>query len=78
MDHIESFLAGMSLDAYKADIRTKSAVERQLQIITEAAKRLGDDAETICPVPDWKGFAAWATFCAMVTTKWMTKLSATR
>lgn len=56
MDNIESFLAGKSFEAYKTDIRTKSAVERQLQIITEAAKRLGDDAETICPGPDWKGF----------------------
>jgi uncharacterized protein with HEPN domain len=27
-----------------------------LQIITEAAIRLGDEAETLCPGPDWKGF----------------------
>jgi uncharacterized protein with HEPN domain len=38
------------------DIKTKSAVERQLQIITEAAYRLGDEADTVCPGPDWKGF----------------------
>ncbi len=56
LDHIESFLGDMDLEAYKADIKTKSAVERQMQIITEAAKRLGDDAETLCPGPDWKGF----------------------
>jgi len=56
IEYIDSFLAGMSLTGYQADIRTKSAVERQLQIITEAAKRLGDDAETLCPGPDWKGF----------------------
>src|ERR1700693_2759101 len=46
----------MNLDAYKADKKTKSAGERQLQIITEAAKRLGDDADALCPGPDWKGF----------------------
>jgi uncharacterized protein with HEPN domain len=46
LDHIESFLGDVDLEAYKADIKTKSAVERQMQIITEAAKRLGDDAET--------------------------------
>ena len=46
----------MDFDAYTMDMKTKSAVERQLQIITEAAKRLGDDAETLCPGPDWKGF----------------------
>lgn len=56
LDHIESFLGNMDLEAYKADLRTKSAVERQMQIITEAAKRLGDEAETLCPGPDWRGF----------------------
>jgi uncharacterized protein with HEPN domain len=56
LDHIESFLGDVDLEAYKADIKTKSAVERQMQIITETAKRLGDDAETLCPGPDWKGF----------------------
>ena len=53
--HIETFLAGMDLNAYKSDLRTKSAVERQMQIITEAAMRLGDEAERIAPGPDWKG-----------------------
>jgi uncharacterized protein with HEPN domain len=24
-------------------------------MITEAAKRLGEDAEALCPGPDWKG-----------------------
>ena len=56
IDHIDSFLKGMDLDAYQADLKTKSAVERQMQIITEAAVRLGDDAEVIAPGPDWKGF----------------------
>ena len=49
------FLEGVDFDSYKADIRTKSAVERQVQIITEAAYRLGDQADTLCPGPDWKG-----------------------
>ena len=49
------FLEGVDFDSYKADIRTKSAVERQVQIITEAAYRLGDQAGTLCPGPDWKG-----------------------
>lgn len=39
-----------------ADPLRKSAVERQLQIIIEAAKRLGDDAYALCPNQDWKGF----------------------
>ena len=54
--HIETFLAGMDLNTYKVDFRTKFAVERQMQVITEAATRLGDEAESIAPGPDWKGF----------------------
>lgn len=27
-----------------------------MQIITEAAKRLGDEAYVLCPNEDWKGF----------------------
>ena len=56
IQHIELFLTDMDLDAYKADLRTKFAVERQMQVITEAAVRLGQDAEVIAPGPDWKGF----------------------
>lgn len=56
IDLIESFVEGMSLDAYKADPLRRSAVERHLQIITEAAKRLGDEAYVLCPNGDWKGF----------------------
>jgi len=55
---IETFIAGLDLAVYRDDIKTKSAVERQLQIITEAAYRLGDDASAICPGPDWKGLRA--------------------
>jgi uncharacterized protein with HEPN domain len=54
--HIESFLAGTDFNDYTRDLKTKSAVERQMQIITEAAKRLDTDAEALCPGPDWKGF----------------------
>jgi uncharacterized protein with HEPN domain len=56
IDHIETFLAEMDFNSYTKDMKTKSAVERQLQVITEAAKLLGDDAESLCPGPDWRGF----------------------
>jgi uncharacterized protein with HEPN domain len=55
IDRIEEFLGGMSLADYVNDFKTQSAIERQMQIITEAAIRLGDDAESICPGLDWKG-----------------------
>ena len=44
----------MDFEAQKEDRKTKSAVERELQIISEAAFRLGEDAGTIAPGPDWK------------------------
>lgn len=54
--HIDDFLAGMDYGTYRTDRKTRSAVERELQIITEAAIRLGSDAEKLCPGLDWKGF----------------------
>lgn len=56
IDLVDSFIGPMDFAAYEADLKTKSAVERQMQIITEAAHRLGDQAETLCPGPDWKGY----------------------
>jgi uncharacterized protein with HEPN domain len=56
IDYVESFLSGMDFSAYTEDVKTKSAVERQMQIITEAAVRLGQEAETLVPGPDWTGF----------------------
>lgn len=55
IDHIDSFLEEVDFEAYHADLKTKSAVERQLQIISEAAFRLNDDGERLCPEIDWKG-----------------------
>jgi uncharacterized protein with HEPN domain len=56
IDLIESFTQDLALDTYREDVLRRSAVERQMQIITEAAKRLGDDAYILCPNEDWKGF----------------------
>jgi uncharacterized protein with HEPN domain len=56
INYIDTFLSGMDFNTYKADPRTRFAVERQMQVISEAAIRLGADAETIVPGPDWKGF----------------------
>jgi uncharacterized protein with HEPN domain len=53
---IDAFLAGFDFEAYKSDLKTKSAVERQMQIITEAAYRLDVDGEKMAPGIDWEGF----------------------
>jgi uncharacterized protein with HEPN domain len=62
IERIERFTAGMDLDAFIEDEKTISAVERELQKISEAAIRLGDNAERLCPGPAWRdirGIGNW-------------------
>lgn len=59
---IENFTDGMNLNVFRDDLRTVAAVERKLQKISEAAVRLGDDAEKLCPEPPWRdirGIGNW-------------------
>ncbi len=59
---IETFTAGMDFDQFREDPKTIAAVERKLQAISEAAIRLGDDAETRCQGLDWRnirGMGNW-------------------
>lgn len=56
------FLGDMDIEAYQADMKTMRAVERELQIITEAAIRLGAEAEAICPGPDWQNICGMGNF----------------
>jgi uncharacterized protein with HEPN domain len=59
---IETFTAGMDLDEFREDPKTVAAVERKLQVISEAAIRLGGDAETCCPGLPWRnirGMGNW-------------------
>ena len=44
------------------DPKTVAAVERKLQLISEAAIRLGEEAERLCPGPQWRnirGLGNW-------------------
>jgi len=50
---IEAFTAGMNLEGFAADLKTSNAVERCLERISEAAKKLEGQAETICPEIPW-------------------------
>jgi uncharacterized protein with HEPN domain len=59
---IEQFTSGMDLDAFRSDPKTVSAVERKLLLISEAAVRLGDGAERLCPGQPWRnirGIGNW-------------------
>jgi Protein of unknown function DUF86 len=81
IDHIDDFLGDMDFDTYRNDLKTKSAVERQLQILTEAAIRLGEVDELTDQnflVPSGRVTARWATSSGTRITKSMTQLFGTR
>jgi len=58
---IEQFIEGMDFQAYLGDLKTQAAVERELQIVTEAAYRLKPEDEHLCPGPDWRKIRGWPT-----------------
>jgi uncharacterized protein with HEPN domain len=51
---IAEFTAGMDFQTFSEDPKTVAAVERKLQVISEAAIRLGTEAEIRCPGPAWR------------------------
>lgn len=51
---IGQFTSGMDFQAFRSDPMAIAAVERKLQIISEAAIRLGEDAERLCPGLPWR------------------------
>jgi uncharacterized protein with HEPN domain len=58
---IEEFVRGMDPDSYRVDEKTQAAVERKILIISEAAIRLGEEAEVICPGLPWRDIRGCAT-----------------
>ncbi len=59
---IEEFTAGMNFDTFREDPKTIAAVERKLLVISEAAIRLGKEAEILCPGQPWgeiRGIGNW-------------------
>jgi uncharacterized protein with HEPN domain len=59
---IEEFVQGMSLDDFRFDAKTQAAVERKMQVISEAAIRMKDRAEVLCPEIPWRdirGIGNW-------------------
>ena len=62
IDFILKFTKGMELEQFLADHRTRLAVERCLSIISEAARKLGSEAEALCPEIPWdqvRGLGNW-------------------
>jgi uncharacterized protein with HEPN domain len=59
---ITQFIQGMDAETFRTDPKTVAAVERKLQVISEAAARLGDQAEILCPGLPWRdirGIGNW-------------------
>jgi len=59
---------GMDFEAFREDPKTVAAVERKLQVISEAAIRLGSDADAYCPGLSWRDIRGMATGYGTSTT----------
>ncbi len=59
---IGRFTSGADFETFRSDPKTIAAVERKLLIISEAAIRLGDQADVLCPGLPWRnirGIGNW-------------------
>lgn len=69
IDRIETYVTGLELGSFEADIRTVDAVERCLQRITEAVIKIGPERMAdISPRTPSMRSAASATCSGMTTT----------
>jgi len=62
IEQIEEFVAGLDFEGFRDDSKTRAAVERKLMVISEAAVRLKDDGEALCPNVPWRdvrGIGNW-------------------
>jgi uncharacterized protein with HEPN domain len=55
IDEIQGFVAGMSYDDFMADPKTLRAVERNIEIIGEAAGKIPEDVKSRYPDIPWSG-----------------------
>jgi len=53
VDRVQRYIAGMTQAQFLNDIKTMDAVERGLSRISEAAIKLGTQAEELCPQVPW-------------------------
>jgi uncharacterized protein with HEPN domain len=56
---IRSYIDGMDRAAFEADTRTRDAVERCLERLSEAATKLGSQAEELAPGLPWPAVRAF-------------------
>lgn len=58
IDAVAEMIEGMDADAFGSDIRTQRAVERCIEIISEASRRLSSDQKARFPDVPWVAIAA--------------------
>lgn len=61
---VQELVAGVSYDALMADIRTRFALERALEIIGEAARRVSPAMRAKHPEIPWKGILGFRNVLA--------------
>ncbi|MFY9623089.1 MAG: HepT-like ribonuclease domain-containing protein [Rhodoplanes sp.] len=57
-DEIAEMVRGLDLEAFKADFRTRRAVERCIEIVSEASRHLPDAMKAKHPDQPWREIAA--------------------
>jgi uncharacterized protein with HEPN domain len=57
IEHIRSEMAGVTIDAFEADWRKRWLVERGVEIISEASRRLTDELKARHPEIPWSKVA---------------------
>lgn len=62
IDQITGFIGDMNFIAYQRDEKTKAAVERKMQILTEAVIRLEMEGPEAYPDIDWKAYRGMGNF----------------
>ena len=80
IDKIAQFVLGMDLEAFREDPKTVAAVERKLLLMSEAAVRLGEDADRLCPGLPWhniRGIGNWLRH-RYDMTRWPSRRCGTR
>jgi len=66
IDRIDEFIGDMTFTAYQRDEKKKAAVERKMQIVTEAVIRLEMEGPEAYPEIDWKGYRGMGNFLAFL------------
>lgn len=59
---IEEFTRGMQMGDFLEDLKTRNAAERCMERISEAARKLGQVAEELCPTVPWPDLRAMGNF----------------